>query len=59
MFCKKGLSIDPSSPDLYYALAIVYIQTNELSKARQTGIKLKQLDPGNPDYQQLFTNFGI
>jgi len=30
-----------------------------LSKAKQTGIKLKQLDPNNPEYQQLFKNFGI
>jgi Flp pilus assembly protein TadD len=56
---QKGIAIDPLSPELYYALAFVYIQTNDLSKAKQTGIKLKQLDPNNPDYQQFFKNFGI
>jgi len=51
--------LDPSVPELYYALFFVYQQTGDMAKARQAGMKLKQLDPGNPDYQQLFKNLGI
>ncbi len=56
---QKGISIDPSSVEMYYALCFVYIQSNETIKAKEAAIKLKQLDPGNPNYQQLFKNFGI
>jgi tetratricopeptide (TPR) repeat protein len=56
---QKGISIDPSSAEMYYALCFVYIQSNDTVKAKETAIKLKQLDPGNPNYQQLFKNLGI
>jgi predicted CXXCH cytochrome family protein len=59
MILLKGIALDPYSAELYYALTIVYIQNNDPVKARQSGIKLKQLDAGNPDYQQLFKNLGI
>jgi tetratricopeptide (TPR) repeat protein len=55
----KGISISPASPELYYALSFVYLQTNQLIKAKQTAATLKQLDPNNPDYVQLFRNLGI
>ena len=55
----KGISLNSSDPELYYALTFVYIQTNDSSKAQHTATKLKQLDPNNPNYQQLFKNFGI
>lgn len=55
----KGITINPSDSELYYALTFVYIQTNNRSKAIQTAIKLKQLDPSNPNYQQIFNNLGI
>jgi len=44
---------------MYYAICFVYIQSNNAIKAKEAAIKLKQLDPGNPNYQQLFKNFGI
>ena len=56
---QKGISIDPSSAEMYYALCFVYIQSNNTIKAKEAAIKLKQLDPDNPNYQQLFKNFGI
>jgi len=56
---QKGISVDPSSAEMYYALCFVYIQSHNMIKAKETAIKLKQLDPGNPNYQQLFKNFGI
>jgi len=56
---QKGISLDPLSAEMYYALCFVYIQSNDTIKAREAAIKLKQLDPDNPNYQQLFKNFGI
>jgi hypothetical protein len=44
---------------MYYALCFVYLQSNDKIKAKQMALKLKELDPNNPDYQQLFKNFGI
>jgi Tfp pilus assembly protein PilF len=55
----KGIAINPSDPELYYALTFVYIQTNDRIKATQSAMKLKQLDPTNPNYQQLYNNLGI
>jgi Tfp pilus assembly protein PilF len=59
MILQKGIALDHSSPEMYYALCFVYLQTNDKIKAKQMVIKLKELDPNNPDYQQLFKNFGI
>jgi Flp pilus assembly protein TadD len=56
---QKGLVINPGDPEIHYILTLVYIQINDIAKARQTGIQLKRLAPGNPDYQQLFKNLGI
>ncbi len=56
---QKGIVLDPSSPEMYYALCFVYLQSNDKIKAKQVAIKLKELNPNNPGYQQLFKNFGI
>jgi tetratricopeptide (TPR) repeat protein len=56
---QKGISIDPATPDLYFALTFVYIGSNDVVKAKQTGSKLKQLDPNNPVYAELFKNLGL
>lgn len=55
----KGIQINPSDSELYYALTFVYIQSNNKTKALETAIKLKQLDAGNPNYQQVFQSLGI
>lgn len=55
----QGIKLNPSEPELYYALAFVYIQSNNKAKARQAASKLKQLDPNNPNYQQIFAKLGI
>ena len=55
----NGIHINPSESELYYALTFVYIQTNNKVKAFQTAVKLKQLDPTNPNYQQVFKSLGI
>jgi predicted CXXCH cytochrome family protein len=56
---QKGIELTPSAPELYYALTFVYIQTNNTVKAKQTAFKLKQLDPNNPNYQEIFKNLGV
>ena len=53
---QKGIAIDPSS-EMYYALCFVYIQLNDTTKTKQMVVKLKQLDPTNPEYQLLFKNY--
>lgn len=55
----KGIAINPETPDLYYGLTFVYIQSNNKAKAQQTAFQLKQMDPTNPNYQDLFKNLGI
>ena len=55
----NGIAISPNASELYYALTFVYIKSNALGKAQQTALKLKQLDPTNPNYQDLFKNLGI
>jgi tetratricopeptide (TPR) repeat protein len=56
---EAGLAVDPNSSVLNYAMAYVYLQNKQIPKARQYGIILKRLDPGNPDYQQLFSVLGV
>jgi len=56
---QKGIAIIPADAGLYYALTFVYLQSNDMVKAKQAGTRLKQLDPANPQYLQLFKNLGI
>ena len=56
---QKGIAINAADPILYYAITFVYIQSNDIAKAKQSGLKLKQLDPNNPEYAQLFQKLGI
>lgn len=56
---ETGLKVDKNSAALNYALAYVYFQDKQVSKARQYGLILKRLEPNNPDYQQFFSVLGI
>lgn len=56
---EKGISKYPEDADLLYALAFVCIEHGNKNKAAQIVIKLKSVAPNNPDYQQLYRNFGI
>lgn len=56
---EAGLKTDANSAIIYYALVYVYLQNGQLGKAREYATVLKQLDPDNPDYQQLFGMLGI
>lgn len=56
---KKGIVINPSASELYYALAFAYLNMGNKEKALETAIKLKQLDPDNPEYQDFFRRSGL
>ncbi|MCO5236027.1 MAG: tetratricopeptide repeat protein [Chitinophagaceae bacterium] len=56
---ETGLKVNPSSANINYALAYVYLQVHQVDKARQYAQTLKRLDPNNPDYQGLFATLGI
>ncbi len=56
---RKGIAVSPATPELYHILCLVYINLNAIEKAKITAEKLKQLDPDNPDYAQLFKNLRI
>jgi len=59
MLLQKAISKIPTAGELYYALTFVYLQTNNMVKARQSGLALKQLDPDNADYQELYQKLGL
>ncbi|PJJ07272.1 cytochrome c554/c'-like protein [Flavobacterium sp. 1] len=56
---QKGIAINSDTPDLYYALTFVHIQADNKTKAQQTASRLKQMDPNNPNYQELFKSLGV
>jgi hypothetical protein len=45
--------------NLNYALAFVYIQIKQPAKAIPYATVLKQTNPDNPSYRQLFSVLGI
>lgn len=56
---QKGLAINPSATELLYALTFVHIQAKNKGQALQTAMKLKQLDPNNPTYQDIYKSLGF
>lgn len=55
----RGLTIDPTSASINYALAVFYLQQNQRGKAMGPATVLKRADPANPDYQRLFQSLGL
>jgi len=55
----KGYSLDPQAINVNYALAFLYANQNNLSKAKVHAEVLRKADPGNPDYQGLFRRLGM
>lgn len=51
----KGLSIHPNAGNLNYALAYFYLQQGSLEKAKKHIASLRQNDPNNPKYVDLFS----
>jgi tetratricopeptide (TPR) repeat protein len=55
----KGYTINPQAINVNYALAFLYANQNNLSKARVHAEVLRKADPNNPDYQGLFRSLGM
>jgi tetratricopeptide (TPR) repeat protein len=55
----KGYSIFPQATNINYALAFLYLNQNQKGKAMPHVQILKSLDPGNPQYQSFFREFGL
>jgi len=55
----KGIKIAPQAIKINYALAILYLQQKQPLKAQKYVETLYSLDPGNPDYQEMFRSLGI
>lgn len=56
---QTGLKQSPSEESLNYALAYIYIQTNQYQKAIPYASVLKNINPNNADYKQIFMLLGI
>jgi predicted CXXCH cytochrome family protein len=55
----KGFAINPQAANINYALAFLYTNQNDLTKARVHAGVLQKLDSGNPEYQGLFKSLGM
>ena len=55
----KGLQISPLDADLNYALCILYINSNQIEKAKEYGLVLKKYYSSNPDYQRVIQQLGL
>lgn len=55
----KGIRLEPRSSSLNYAMAVFYLQQGKRDAALRYAQMLRQIDPGNPNYQQLFQNLGL
>lgn len=55
----RGHSINPYAANLNYALAFFYLNQKNQEKARRYATLLKEIDGGNPQYQQLFRSVGL
>lgn len=56
---QKAVELSPDDADLNYALCWLYLQTNQIAKAKSVGIKLKQLKNNNPEYEKLIQQLGL
>jgi Tfp pilus assembly protein PilF len=54
-----GFQRFPQAPNINYGLAYYYASQNDRAKAQKHARLLQQLDPGNPQYQELFRNLGL
>ena len=55
----KGLKLSPLDGDINYALCVLYLNANQLEKAKEYGLVLKKYYPGNPEYQGVFQQLGL
>ncbi len=52
---QKGLTIYPEEESLNYIMAYLLIEDKQLNKAISYAKRLQQMNPDNPDYQQIFS----
>lgn len=55
----KGFALEPRATNINYALAFYYVNKKEVQRARKHALILKDIDPTNPTYQNLFAGLGI
>jgi tetratricopeptide (TPR) repeat protein len=55
----KGYALNPQAINVNYALAFLYVNQNNLVKAKLHAGVLRKSDPNNPDYQGLFKSLGM
>ena len=55
----EGLDLSPLDGDLNYALCVLYIQLNQVEKAKKYALILKQHYQGNPDYDNILQQLGF
>lgn len=55
---RKGFAIQPQATNINYALAYLYASQNKVQQARIHAAVLREVDPNNPQYRQLFQSLG-
>jgi tetratricopeptide (TPR) repeat protein len=55
----KGYALAPDAANINYALAYLYLSTGRGEKARRHAELLRNTDPANPQYQQIFLGLGM
>ena len=55
----QGFDLNPQATNVNYALSYYYMQQKLVQKAMKHAAILRQLDPQNPEYQELFRNLGL
>ena len=55
----QGFKINPTDEKINYALAYVYVQNKQASKAMEYARVLKNNQPNNPEYEGLFKVLGL
>ena len=55
----RGIALNPQAANINYGLVYLYMQQQLPQKAMKYAQVLKGIDPGNPEYQELFRNLGI
>ena len=55
----KGVTLNPQAANLNYALAYYYLSQQLPQKAKPYAEALYNIDPGNPEYQEIFHELSI
>ena len=55
----KGLELSPLDADINYALCLLYLNSNQIEKAKQYALILKQYYSDNLDYDRIIKQLGL